>query len=179
VRILLVRHGRSGHAVSGLLDLAAYQRWREAYEAAGIDANEKPPAELIEAARDARALVASTAARAIASAKLLAPDREVVISPLLRELELPPPRLRVRLPLIGWVLLIGAKAAFRGIPEEFERGRAAAEWLSEMAAERGPIVALTHGSVRRLIATELLALGWSAAKGRRGFHHWSAWAFTR
>lgn len=180
MRILLVRHGRSGHAQRGLIDLAGYQRWREAYEAAGIDPNERPPAELQEAARTAGALVASNAARAVASAKLLAPEREVVIEPLLREFELPPPKWnRVRLPLVAWILVIGAKAAMGTLSVELERAAAAARWLSETASDRGSVVALTHGSVRRLIADELLKLGWSAAKGRRGIHHWSAWAFTR
>ena len=180
MRILLVRHGRSGHVQSGLLDLAAYHRWREAYEAAGIDAKERPPAELTAAAREAGALLASDAARAIASAKLLAADRDVVTSPLLRELELPPPAWhRVKLPLIAWMLLVAGKAAFREMPDEVARATAAAQWLSAMAADRGSLVAVTHGSVRRLIAKELLELGWSAAKGRRGVHHWSAWAFTR
>jgi len=42
--ILLVRHGRSAHKASRLLDLAKLVRWRDAYEAAGIDERDRSPA---------------------------------------------------------------------------------------------------------------------------------------
>ncbi len=178
-RIVLVRHGRSGHVHSGLLDAAQFRRWRDAYEAAGIAPDETPPAELQATAAAANVLAASDAPRAIASAALLAPARPIVTSPLLRELELPPPNLGpLRLPLIGWALAIGFRSLLHAVaPEEAERARAAAQWLAEIAGEGGTVVAVTHGSVRRLIAQELRKLGWSVDTGRRGIHHWSAWSF--
>jgi len=142
---------------------------------------------LCAAAVNADVLIASDAPRAIASANLLAPGREIVTSALLRELELSPPELgRLRLPLLGWALTIGVKELFRAMTrrptvtaEEAQRTRAAAHWLSEMADERGTVLVVTHASVRRLIAWEFGRLGWrSDARGRR-MHHWSAWLFGR
>jgi broad specificity phosphatase PhoE len=175
MQIVLVRHGCSGHTVSGWLDRAAFQRWREAYEAAGIAEGEVPPPSLLATAATAL-VVASDAPRAIASARTLAPGRAVEISPLLRELDLHPPSLgRLRLPWIGWALAIGFGS--RVSAAETERGRAAAEWLASLATAHGSVVAVTHGSVRRLIARELVALGFRG--GSRGIRHWSAWVFSR
>jgi len=182
-RLILVRHGRSGHVHTGLLNAEQFRRWREAYEAAGVAADEIPPPELCAAAVNADVLIASDAPRAIASAKLLAPGREVVTSPLLRELELSPPELgRLRLPLLGWALMIGVKALFRRphvTADEAERTRAAANWLAEMAEERGTVLVVTHASVRRLIAWELGRLGWRSDARGRGLGHWSAWWLER
>jgi broad specificity phosphatase PhoE len=168
---------------TGLLNTEQFRRWREAYEAAGIAADEIPPPELCTTALNADVLIASDAPRAIASANLLAPGREVVISPLLRELELSPPDLgRLRLPLFGWALMIGVSALFRRPPvpaEEVQRTRAAANWLSEMAEERGTVLVVTHASVRRLVAWELGRLAWTREGRGRGMGHWSAWGFGR
>lgn len=47
-RILLIRHGPSTHStMPGLLDLAGVERWRAAYDAAGIAPDATPPAELL------------------------------------------------------------------------------------------------------------------------------------
>lgn len=98
--IVLVRHGRSAHVHAGWIDVHGFHRWREAYEAAGILPGEVPPAELLERARRAGVVVASDAPRAIESARLLSEGREVISSPLVRELDLPPPAVRaLRLPL--------------------------------------------------------------------------------
>jgi broad specificity phosphatase PhoE len=81
MKIILVRHGRSGHVHSGWIDGATFLRWREAYEAAGIDSEDVPPRELSAAALGSGVLAASVARRAIESAKALAPGREVLTSP--------------------------------------------------------------------------------------------------
>lgn len=176
-KIVLVRHGRSGHVVKGLLDHTAFLKWREAYEAAGLDPLDSAPIELVAAANGAGVLVASDAVRAIESARLLAPSREVIVSALLRELALMPPKLpRIRLPLIGWALAIGMRRHIT--VEEEERARAATEWLIERSAAHGEVVAVTHGRFRLLLAAELTHRGWRSVTPRRTSRHWSAWAFA-
>lgn len=184
-QIALIRHGRSGHVHTGWIDVAGFHRWREAYEAAGIGAREVAPEALRQLAATSGVIAASDARRAIESAALLAPGREIVLSPLLAELALPPPALgRARLPLFGWSLAIGlgwlARMA-RGLSpvttEEEERVRAAVAWLSDLAGRHHRVVAVTHGSFRMLAAKELVRGGW---KGKRaGSRHWSAWVFQR
>ncbi|HVR96775.1 MAG TPA: hypothetical protein VMW27_09185, partial [Thermoanaerobaculia bacterium] len=149
--IILVRHGRSAHVHAGWIDIHGFHRWRESYEAAGILHDEVPPAELRETARRARVIVASDAPRAIESARLLAEGREVLSSPLVRELDLPPPALRaVRLPLAAWALAFGIRwlyRASRSLPHhsdaEMARARKAAACLATLAHQHGSVLVVT------------------------------------
>jgi broad specificity phosphatase PhoE len=172
-RIHLVRHGRSAHVHAGWIDLAGFHRWRESYEAAAIAEGEWPPDSLKALAANA-VVVASDAPRAIASARLLRED--VLVSPLLRELELHPPNLRgVKLPLALWALTFAVKWLFRGshaTPEEEARAREAAAWLEGLD---GPVVAVTHQTFRSLLAKALIARGWRSDKRPRS-QHWSVWS---
>jgi broad specificity phosphatase PhoE len=184
--IILIRHGRSAHVQTAWIDTQGFHRWRDAYEAAGILPTEVPPDEVWERARRAGIVVASTAPRAVESARLLAEGREVITSPLLRERELSPPSLRVRLPLAGWALAYGAQWLFRALtsrphaPEaEVARAREAAEWLTELARRHGGVAVVTHASFRALLAGTLMAEGWKGDGARRRSRHWSAWSFSR
>lgn len=184
--IVLVRHGRSAHVHAGWIDLQGFHRWREAYEAAGIFAGEMPPTGLRDLAARAGVVVASKAPRAIESARLLAPDREVLTSPLLREMDLPPPALTGwRLPLAGWALAYGFRSLFRTMtfgpptsPAEIARAREAAEWLIGLSRDHGVVVAVTHAAFRGLLARTLEDAGWRCATRTRRSPHWSAWSLT-
>jgi broad specificity phosphatase PhoE len=174
-RIVLIRHGRSGHRTQGLHNLAAYRKWREAYEAAGIDPTDSAPRELLATAQDAAIVVSSDARRAIESARVLAPNREIITSPLLRELSLEPPNLRwIRLPLLGWAVAIGMRGRAR--TEEHERVRMAAQWLVEMSVDDRPVIVVTHATLRSLLAKELVSRGWLPMTSRRSWKSWSAWS---
>jgi broad specificity phosphatase PhoE len=187
--IVLVRHGRSAHVHAGWIDVHGFHRWREAYESAGILPDEAPPDEVRERARRAGVVVASDAPRAIESARLLAEDREVISSPLVRELDLPPPTVRfLRMPLMGWALAFGVRhlyRALRSLPHnsdaEITRVREAADWLATLAHQHGTVLVVTHASFRNLLAGMLTADGWDSGGLRRRTRtlHWSAWSFTR
>src|SRR6476660_10302071 len=98
-RIALVRHARSSHVHTGWITADGFRAWRAAYEAAGIREGERAPAPLERLVGRADLVLSSDAPRAIASARLLAPGHEIVISPLLRELDLESPTLGgLRLP---------------------------------------------------------------------------------
>jgi len=180
-KVVLIRHGRSSHVVKGLLDLDAFLKWREAYEAAGIGENEVPPRELVLEAQSAGAFVSSDVRRAIESARLLAAGRDVIASPLLRELSLVPLRLPgLRLPLMGWALTYGVKWLMRrhATPEEEQRVRIAAQWLIDLSARHGEVIVLTHASFRSLLAKEFARREWKPVTPRRRSAHWSAWSFS-
>ena len=183
-RIALVRHARSSHVHTGWIDAAGFRAWREAYEAAGIHEGERVPAHLERLAARAGLVVSSDAPRAVASARLLAPGREIDVSPLLRELDLQGPHLgRLRLPLAAWALAVGGRTLLltlrRRHPSAAEQDRVdkAAAWLEELAARHSLILAVTHASFRRQLARRLLQTGWRAEPGRRSLRHWSAWFF--
>ena len=181
-KIVLVRHGRSAHVQKGWIDSAGLHRWRNAYDEAGITDREPPPATLRAMAEGAGVLAASDLPRALASAAMLAPGREVVVSALLREA---PPALpttaRLRLPLMGWALVIGLQSLRRALRSEgtppaevLKRAGEAADWLAGLAAEHGSVVAVTHAAFRGRVADALHARGWRTERGMRVFHHWSA-----
>ena len=185
-RIALVRHARSSHVHAGWISASGFRAWREAYEAAGIHEDERVPAQLEQLASRADLVLSSDAARAIASARLLAPGREIVVSPLLGELDLEgPPLGGLRLPLLAWAVAVGGRALFltlrRQYPSAAEAARinGAAAWLEELAARHSLIVAVTHASFRRQLSARLLKAGWQAEPGRRSLRHWSAWLFRR
>jgi broad specificity phosphatase PhoE len=184
-RLALVRHARSSHVHTGWIDAAGFRRWRQAYEAAGIRAEERVPPDLGLLAARADLVLASDAPRAIASARLLAPAREIVVSPLLRELDLESAPLGgIRLPLAAWALAVGARNLLltlrRQYPSAAEAARVdeAVTWLAALAAEHPLVVAVTHASFRRQVSTRLLRSGWRQGRGQRSLEHWSAWLFT-
>jgi hypothetical protein len=84
-------------------------------------------------------VLSSDAARAVASARLLVPGHEIVVSPLLRELDLESPALGgLRLPLAAWALAVGGRILLltlrRRYPSAAEATRVndAAAWLEEL-----------------------------------------------
>jgi len=185
-RIVLVRHGRSAHVHrEGWVDAEGLGRWRAAYEAAAIDPVSNPPPALVREAAAAGVVAASDAPRAIASAeRLVGVEREVVVSPLIRETDLRAPGwVRGRLPLAGWALAIGAEwvrgtgLGGRTPPETAARVVAAADWLAGLAQAHGSVLAVTHGDFRRLLAVFLVSEGWKRGPGSRGIRNWSTWRF--
>ena len=157
------------------MNRAEFLRWRDAYEAAGIDENDQPPPALKALAATSGIVVSSTAPRAVHSATLL--DRDVTTSPLLRELDLAPPNLtRVRMPWAVWAVLIGLRRQ-RVSAEERARAQEAAVWLVGLAERRDSVLAVTHGSLRSLLATQLIERGWVCETRPRRLHHWSVWSF--
>lgn len=170
----------------GWIDAAGVDRWRDAYEQAGIDPEDAPPAALIDASARAGAIAASDAPRAIASAEQLAPGKQVIVSPDLRETALEVPQwLPLRMPLGAWALAIGAQWALdslRGMgasPDEMQRAERAATWLGDLARQHGSVVVVTHAAFRRLLAARLVSSGWRSEGERRSHENWSAWEFTR
>jgi broad specificity phosphatase PhoE len=166
-----------------------FRAWRAAYEAAGIRADETAPAHLRALAARADLVLTSDAARAIDSARRLAPASELMISPLLRELDLDGPALLgLTLPLAAWALAVGARAFALTLrrrypaPSEAARLRAAAAWVDGLAPRDSrplEIVAVTHASFRRRLAEELRAIGWRAEPGAHTLAPWSVWGYSR
>ncbi|HEX4965818.1 MAG TPA: hypothetical protein VF173_33730 [Thermoanaerobaculia bacterium] len=183
-RVALVRHARSSHVHAGWITASGFRAWREAYEAAGIREDERAPADFEPMMDRADLVLSSDAPRAVASARLLAPGREIVVSPLLRELDLESPSLGgLRLPLAAWALAVGGRSLLLSLRRQYpfaaEAARVAnaAAWLEELAAQHSMIVAVTHASFRSQLSTRLLRTGWMAEPGHRSLRHWSAWLF--
>jgi broad specificity phosphatase PhoE len=179
-RIALVRHGRSAHVHAGWIDARGFRAWREAYEAAGIADGEQPPGELTNSVEDTDLVVSSDAPRAIASARLLARGREVLVSPLLRELELLGPDFGgVRLPLLAWACAVGGRTLVSTLRGQYpsagdaERVEGAAQWLENLATAHAQVFAVTHASFRRRLSQRLMESGWQPEGNHRSLRPWS------
>jgi broad specificity phosphatase PhoE len=190
VRVLLIRHGRSAHVDrGGLIGPEGLTRWRAGYDAAGITDDSRPPAALVTEVAQAAMVAASDLPRAQASAARVAPNREVVISPLFREVPIPPPSWHwLRAPRGVWDTLAYLRwlsDLLRGrdrLPGASEQARHAAEWCREacrrVAARGGTVAVVTHGVFRWILATQLVAEGWRFELGRRSYKHWSVWRLS-
>jgi len=186
-RIVLVRHGHSAHTASpGWIDASGVERWREAYDAAGILDDSNPPAPLVAAAARADCVLTSDLKRALASAERLAPGRAARVSPLLREMYLEIPRwLRARWPLPVWEIcihlhwLVQERRGAIASDGDLRRAAQAVSFLDDVTREAPSIVVVTHGAFRRLIAARLVATGWTRESRVGGFQNWSAWSFHR
>lgn len=183
-RVMLVRHGRSAHEHDGSwIDAASARRFEKRYDAAPIRTDATPPEALAALARMADLILASDLPRAVTSARTIAPDRDPIVSPLLRELSFDLPAWGPRLPLSIWDglhyltwsarLMLGIESA------EIRRARRAVEWLDSVTANAALSIAITHGGFRRLLAAQLLKRGWRHAPGWRRYHNWSVWTLWR
>ena len=184
-RLLLVRHGASAHVHDGRwMDRHGVPRFEDAYDAAGIRDDSPPPERLRDVAAAADVLCASDLPRAIESVRRVAPGREVMISPLLREIRLePPPWIPFPLPISAWDALSHAQWSYRLLTKRehecIRRADAAADWLEQHAGDAASVVVLTHGGVRRLIADRLEGRGWQRVRAPRSYANWSTWELRR
>ena len=182
--IHLIRHGRSSHAHDGRWFTApTVGRYEDAYDAAGIRDDSHPPPALVDLAARADVVAASDLARAIASVRRLAPEREPEIVPEMRELRLEPPRwVPVPLPIEVWDAMSYVQWSWRlardADHEYSRRAGAAAHWLLSRAANGASVVAVTHGGIRRIIARHLERFGCAARTGKRTHENWSSWSYA-
>ena len=191
--LLLVRHGRSAHVHTGWVDVEGVRRWMAAYDAAEIMPDHAPPAELEAMAREASLIIASDMPRTVASAVRLAPERQIVRTPLLREAPMETPERPlpefggIRLPLRAWGLFWGTRwfaswllnASPPGIgPAELDRAEQAADFLIAHAqGSGGRVVVVTHHTFRVVLARALARRGWRGPE-ERPYHEWSAWRYV-
>jgi broad specificity phosphatase PhoE len=184
-RILLVRHGRSAHPHDGRwMHADRVREYERGYDAAGILDDDLPPSELVEIATRADTLVVSDLPRAVESARRIAPGRDPILLPLLREIALEPPRwVPIPLPIAVWDVISFAQWSYRLVVradhDMVRRADLAAGWLIGRAVNAEYVVAVTHGGFRRIVARRLEARGWRAAGRRLGYANWSAWSFIR
>jgi broad specificity phosphatase PhoE len=184
-RIVLVRHGHSAHTESpGWIDADGVNRWREAYDAAGILGNSTPPPELLALAAEAECVMSSDLERAVASVRRLAPAATARVTPLLREMPLEIPRwVRSRWPLVVWEAcihlhwLVQERRGSIAAPREIARAADAVSLLEDVSRELPTVVVVTHGAFRRLLGQRLVATGWTAEPRAGGDRNWSSWPF--
>ena len=181
MNILLMRHGPPDFDASRWLHRHELQALLTEYANARVTAEPTPAARALAASSEVGAVVSSTLARSIDSARALG-HGDALPLPGLDEAELPcPARSRWPLPYgvavpllrIGWFAGWSPNAAT--LRETRTRARGAVPRLVDLARAHGTVLVVGHGIVNGLVARELVRAGWGRRnRGRSGY-----WSVTR
>jgi broad specificity phosphatase PhoE len=183
--IVLARHGEPALSRRIRLSADGYRRWWAAYEEGGILADQTPPSSLLDLARGADFIFASTRQRAVETADAVVQGKHFIRDPVFIEAPLPPPPLPafIKLKPATWGFL--ARTAwwfFRHHAGEESRKQAearadiAAERLMEAARDGSTVLVLAHGFFNLMIGRSLKKRGWRQLDGR-GYKYWTTRRF--
>jgi len=184
--IVLARHGEPALSRRIRLNAAGYRRWWAAYEEGGILAGQTPPTELIDLARHADVIFASTRHRAVETAEAVVGGKSFVRDPMFVEAPLPPPPLPgfLKLGPKAWGVIarftwwFGYDGGEETRPEAQARARAASERLVAAALGGADVLLIAHGFFNLMVGLELKRLGWRRMEDR-GFKYWATRRFER
>lgn len=167
MRIVLLRHGRPHVPNYKSLKAGQVGQWIEAYNAAGLTADHKPPQRAIEIAATCNMVVCSDLPRSIESAKALGVESINVVEPVFREVGLS----FWNLPMLkmtpkAWAVFFrlawfcGYASNSESVWEARTRASSGAARLKELAEINGAILFVGHGLLNKFLAKELLSSGW-------------------
>ncbi len=181
MRIVLIRHGRPAMGRSRWIGHAAFARFIDDYQAAGLDGAHPPPPELVEMVKGARRIFCSELQRSIESARMLLPGAELVSSPVFTESPLaspPLPALRMKAPAWAVVARIawhgGFKPGIESYGQSKQRARKALDMLIAEAESEGIAVLVAHGYFNAILGRTLRHLGWQHVQGAHRPRFWNA-----
>jgi broad specificity phosphatase PhoE len=184
--IVLARHGEPALSRRIRLSADGYRRWWAAYEEGGILADQSPPSVLLELARGADYVFASTRKRAVETADAVVQGKHFVRDPVFIEAPLPPPPLPsfIRLKPRTWGFLARVAWWFFGHHEGQETKRQAsvraghaADRLIAATKEGANVLVLAHGFFNLMVGRELKRRGWRQSAGR-GYKYWATRRFV-
>ncbi|MDR0204141.1 MAG: phosphoglycerate mutase family protein [Delftia acidovorans] len=182
MEIILIRHGKPGFTDANKVAAHEMPKWIESYDLSEIG-DDEPPQACRLMARRSRMAASSSLPRAVSSGAALNLELQIVDG-IFREAELPIysiPILKlspfVWMAIFRLIWLCGMSREAESFYMAKKRARRAAGMLINHAKEHdGPILLVGHGIMNRLIARELMALGWKA-RSRAGNGYWSASVF--
>ena len=184
---MLVRHGEPALSRKIRLTSRGYRAWWAKYEEGGIKAGQIPPAGLLQMAREADVIFASTRQRAVETAEAVAGGKLFIRDPVLIEAPLPPPPLPefIRMSPRHWGFFTRVCWWYFNYHEDVEsraqaeeRAGAVADRLIASATAGEKVLVLAHGFFNTMIGIELKKRGWARVDGR-GHRYWSAKRYER
>jgi len=184
--IVLARHGEPALSRRIRLNAAGYRRWWAAYEEGGILAGQTPPVELLDLARHADIIFASTRRRAVETAEAVVGGKTFIRDPMFVEAPLPPPPLPdfLKLGPKAWGVIarftwwFGYHGDQETRAQAQARARAASERLTAAALGGADVLLLAHGFFNLMVGLELKRMGWRRVEDR-GFKYWATRRFER
>lgn len=184
-RIILIRHGQPDIPVSPRASHREFRLYIDAYEESGLDPASAPPEELQDLVRELSAVFTSGRKRAHDSARLLAPEAELIADPLFAEAPLaspPIPILRMTVPKWAVVARILWHAGYHPRIENYrrarQRGSDAADILMARARCDGAVALVAHGYFNLILGRELRRRGF-AKTGTHRARFWNAVIYDR
>lgn len=179
--IILMRHGKPDHPVSGRFSASALADWCEGYDLADIC--DSPPARSMAIARKAHIIASSPLPRARSSLARLGLQPHDV-DDLFSEVAMPMlPFERLHLPLTVWLALLRLLwlCGYAGHVESVKHARARASQAADKLvalSNQGTVLLVGHGIMNKIIARELRKRGWQAEK-HASSRHWSSAIYHR
>ncbi|MGZ4956317.1 MAG: histidine phosphatase family protein [Methylobacter sp.] len=177
MKIILMRHGKPVLTPTDRITPAEMERWIEHYNLSEVEADSAPIAGL-QWLDSTTCIVSSTAPRALSSAQALSHTASVVDA-VFCEAQLPFALWRFpRLSPFVWAAFFrlfwffGYSRGSESVQATKTRAKTAVRKLIALA-EQGPVLLVGHGIMNRLIAKELIALGWAGPSKHRS-KYWSA-----
>lgn len=184
-RVILIRHGQPDIPVAPRASHREFRSYIDAYEESGLDPESAPPEELQDLVGELNAVFTSGRKRADDSARVLAPNAELIADPLFVEAPLAAPRiplLKMRVPKWAVVARIFWHAGYHPEIENYRRARhrakQAAEILLARARDDGAAALVAHGYFNFLIGRELRRRGFVKSGSHRA-RFWNAVIYTR
>lgn len=178
--ITLARHGRPNADRTVRLAAGGYREWWAEYDRVELHPSEAPPPEVIAAARAADILIASGLPRALATARMAAPEREIAIDRDFIEAPLPPPPLPrfMQLKPPTWGVLsriawwLGYTAGEESRPTAEARAEAGADKLVALTRGGQSVMVFAHGWFNRMLRPALMRRGYVCVQDG-GDAYWS------
>jgi broad specificity phosphatase PhoE len=165
---------------------AAFARFIDDYQAAGLDRDNRPPAELFDLVSGARRVFSSDLERSSQSARLLLPNAEIVSTPLFTEAPLAsPPVPGIRLKAPAWAVMArvawhgGFKPGIESYGQAKQRARKAIDILVAEAEREGIAVLVAHGYFNAILGRVLKLKGWRKLQGAHRARFWNAVLYER
>jgi broad specificity phosphatase PhoE len=177
-QIVIARHGQPHADRKVRIDRAGYRAWWKNYDLARLHPDEKPPEKLLAHAGESDIIFASTLARAIHTAEMLAGGRQIITDPVFVEAPLPPPALFGKRSPRAWGVWsraawwLGAHEGGESRAEAEVRAEAAVATLTAQALRGQNVLLCAHGWFNRMMRPILKRQGWREVEDGRD-HYWS------
>jgi broad specificity phosphatase PhoE len=185
LKIILIRHGKPAIATAPVARHGEFRSYIDAYEEAGLDPTDAPPEELRDLVRELDAVFTSGRKRAADSAKVLAPNAELIVDPLFAESPLASPRIPLlKMKVTKWAVVsrlmwyAGFSPKIEGYRKSKRRAKQAAEILIKRAQTTGGAVLVAHGYFNYLIGIELRRRGFKQT-GSHKAKYWNDVVYER
>ena len=185
LKIILIRHGKPAIPTAPVARHGEFRTYIDAYEEAGLDPTDAPPAELRDLVRELDAIFTSGKKRAADSAKALAPQAELIVDPLFAESPLASPRIPLlKMKVTKWAVVsrlmwyAGFSPKIEGYRKSKRRAKQAAEILIKRAQTNGGTALVAHGYFNYLIGIELRRKGF-VQTGRHKAKYWNDVVYER